>query len=546
MNATPPATRRTGAMPGGVAVPWRALRAGLAVLPYGATVAVILAVGLPTMILPFWSDTAIFSLIGRTIAEGGFPYVDAWDQKPPSIYLIYALASGGPFGLIGNVRAFDLAWTSVTAVLMIELGRRWWSLRAGVIAALTFGVVYFTISGWWQLAQPDGFLALPLVLALLLHTNARGRWWTLLLAGIALGFAFQLRAIVALLIPFFPLPALLDAPWRDRLRPWLRDMLWMGAGFIVFQVALALYLAIGGALGEFFAATRFATGYTRLGGPWQGPEGPALDSYLDAVRFSFLFWALGRLVLTAPAIIGGVYGAFVVRERRVQQMVLFCVLAYAGIAVQAKFFWYHYSYMLPFVALLAGWTWDRSIAWLRASGSRGRTSAVTALLAGGLLLATPEVLDSGYQQWRNYVIYHTRPAERDEFYARFANYLESREAAAYLAAHTTPDDEVYVWGYDPLLYLLSERRHANRFIYAFPMMSDWAPPRWADEFIADMEADPPLYFVTQHNQGGPWITGHGIDPADYIEWLPRLQTWLGTSYERETQIGNFVFYRRRR
>ena len=111
-----------------------ALRAVTRILPYAATVLAVLAVGLPTMILPFWSDTAIFSTVGKAISEGGLPYVDAWDQKPPSIYLIYAVAIHGPFRLIGNVRAFDLVWMSVTVVLLIELGRRWWSLRAGVIA----------------------------------------------------------------------------------------------------------------------------------------------------------------------------------------------------------------------------------------------------------------------------------------------------------------------------------------------------------------------------------------------------------------------------
>lgn len=514
------------------------------VLPYAATVLVVLAVGLPTMILPFWSDTAIFSTVGKAISEGRFPYVDAWDQKPPSIYLIYAVAIHGPFRLIGNVRAFDLAWISVTVVLLIALGRRWWSLRAGVIAGLTYGIVYFTISTWTQLAQPDSFIGLPIVLALLLHTEARGRWWPLVLAGVALGFAFQLRAIMALLIPFFPLPALLAAPRRSRFSLWFRDMVWIGVGFAAFQAVLVIYLIVGGAFGEFVAATRFSTGYTRLGGPWQGPEGPTMNDYLNTLRFSFLTWALARLVLTLPAAIGGIYGAFFARDRRCQQMLLIVVLAYAGIAIQAKFFWYHYGYMLPFLALLAGWAWDRAIARLRASQPRPIAYGVIGVLAGLLLLGTPEVLDHGIRQWKDYVRYYAHPAEREQFYAGFGGYPESREAAWYLQQHTAPDDQIYVWGYDPLLYLLSGREQANRFVYAFPMMSDWAPPEWRDEFIADMQADPPVYFVTQHAQGGPWITGHSIDPADYIAWLPPLQHWLQDHYDLEAEIGPFKIYRR--
>ncbi|MGD9891084.1 MAG: hypothetical protein AB7U18_07300, partial [Dehalococcoidia bacterium] len=257
------------------------------------------------------------------------------------------------------------------------------------------------------------------------------------------------------------------------------------------------------------------------------------------------FWGLGRLVLTVPAVIGGVYGAFVVHERRCQQMLLFVVLAYLGIAVQAKFFWYHYGYVLPFLALLGGWAWDQAIARMRAAQPRLIAYTVIGVLAGALLLSTPEVLDSGIRQWKDYVRYHVHPDERDQFYAKFGGYTVSQQAAQYLQQHTGADDQIYVWGYDPLLYLLSGREHANRFVYAFPMMSDWAPPEWRDEFIADMQADPPMYFVAQHDQGGPWITGHEIDPANYIPWLPPLQQWLESNYEFETTIGSFEIYRRR-
>src|SRR5262249_16910521 len=158
----------------------------------------------------------------------------------------------------------DLAWTAVTVICVIKLGRRWWNLRAGVIAGLVYGGVYVTASGWWQSAQPDSFIALPLVLAPLLYEVGRGRRAALTAARLLPGFAFQLRFIMAPLIPFLPLVELAATP-RDRARTWLWRMVWLGAGFAAFQAALALYLALGGALGEYIAATRFATGYTRLG-----------------------------------------------------------------------------------------------------------------------------------------------------------------------------------------------------------------------------------------------------------------------------------------
>lgn len=508
------------------------------------TVAIIIAVGLPTIVIPFWSDTAIFALVGQAVADGAMPYVGAWDQKPPAVYLIYAAAIQGPFTLFTNVRVFDLLWTGATAALLLELGRRWWGLRAGIAAALTYGVVYFTSSGWWQLAQPDGLINLPLALALLLQSTARGCRAPLLAAGLALGIAFQLRAISVLLVPFIPYVSAMDAPRGRRQVTWLRELLWLGAGFALCQAVLTAYLARGGALGEYIAATRFAAGYTDLGGPWQGPHGPTLGAYLQALRLSLPTWALSRPLLTAPAATAALAGTLVVCDRRVQQLTIVAALAYAGIAIQGKFFWYHYWYMLGVLALLAGWGWHELAGLLRGRWGAPAASALTVALATLLVSSTPEVADSGWLQWQRYLTYHDGAAARERFDEVFYGYPASRRAADYVRERTEPNEPIYIWGYDPLIYLLADRPHASRFIYAFPMMSDWAPAAWQSEFMDEMRANRPVYFVAQRNHGGPWITGHSVDPVDYIAWFPELDRWLKAEYARETEFDDYVVYRR--
>ena len=514
-------------------------------LPHAAAVVIVTLVGLPTLIIPFWYDSAIFAAIGKAISNGGYPYVDAWDQKPPAIYLIYALAIHGPFGFMANVRLFDLLWMAATVALIVELGRRWWSARAGLLAGITFGVVYFTVSGAWQSAQPDSFIGLPLLAALLLYEQGRGRWAWLIAAGLLLGFAFQLRFIAAPLIPFFPLVELAGLPRGRWLRAWLQRMVALGVGFLLFQGAIVGWLAWGGALGEYIAATRFASGYTRLGGPWQGPEGPTTTAYLQAVRLSFPIWANGRAVLTLPALVGAFASVFVARDRRAGQMALFCLLAYAGISAQAKFFWYHYGLMLPFLALLAGWTWDVVLRAVERARSRGAAALAGTLAATLLLLATPEVTDWGWVQWQRAIDYTRRPETREEFETYFPGWIEARQMADYVRERTAPGDYIHVWGYDPIIYLLADRPNSSRFTYAFPLMSDWAPARWQADFIEELRARPPVYFIAQRGQGGVWITGHTIDPVDYIAWYPALESWLNDGYEQETELWPYVVYRRR-
>jgi hypothetical protein len=542
---------------------WLLTRGAALAWPYALVALAVAAVYWPMLEYPFGPDQAIFAEIGRTIWRGDFPYVAAWDQKPPAIYFIYAIGIHGPLGLMRNLRAFDLAWLLATCLVLMELGRRWWSLPAGAFAGFLYGAVYATTTGYWYSAQPDGYIALPLALALLLYDLAaeraarepdrrqfEARHACLLLAGMALGVAFQLRFIMLALVPFFPLVEMAGLTWRERARLWWDRMLWLGAGFGLVQGAMLIYLVAGGALDDYIEATRFAAGYTRLGGHY-APNGLTTSNYIYQVRLSFLFWSLGKLILTAPAIVGGFYGAFVLRERRVQRLVLFVVLADLGIMAQAKFFPYHYLYMLPFVALLAGWGWDQLFRRLARAG--GRRLAVT----GGLLLivlfgqSTPDVVDGAYWQWKGYVDFKRDPVYRETFYDYFGSwgggpfsYRASREAAYYVARRTQPGEYVYVWGYDPLIYLLADRPSSSRFIYSFPLMSDWAPREWQGEFLAELEARPPVYFIVQRYEGARWITGHVIDTGEYIGWFPPLQFWLDQHYQVETEIEDYVIYRR--
>src|SRR6476620_12045434 len=131
-------------------------------VPLGVAALAAILFGLPTLILPFHPDQALFAMVGKAVGSGLFPYVDAWDFKPPGLYVIYAAAIQGPFGIARNIRVFNLAWTAISAVLVAELGRRWWNARSGVIAAALYGLVSATAMPFWESAQPDSLVVLPL------------------------------------------------------------------------------------------------------------------------------------------------------------------------------------------------------------------------------------------------------------------------------------------------------------------------------------------------------------------------------------------------
>jgi hypothetical protein len=70
-------------------------------------------------------DEVLFSLIGRSILDGGLPYVDAIDIKPPLTYLAYTAT-----GLFGGssllpVHLLGVAWLVATCLVLREAAREW-------------------------------------------------------------------------------------------------------------------------------------------------------------------------------------------------------------------------------------------------------------------------------------------------------------------------------------------------------------------------------------------------------------------------------------
>src|SRR5690606_25320788 len=80
-------------------------------------------------------DAALSTIAAAPMLGGGMPYRDAFDFKPPGIYLVYALArlcfGSWPHG----VRIFEAAGLLATAWALAELASRWWGNRLiGLVA----------------------------------------------------------------------------------------------------------------------------------------------------------------------------------------------------------------------------------------------------------------------------------------------------------------------------------------------------------------------------------------------------------------------------
>jgi hypothetical protein len=270
-----------------------------------------------------------------------------------------------------------------------------------------------------------------------------------------------------------------------------------------------------------------------------------LAAFLTVLRQDFWNWATPRLVLTLPALAAGAAGALVLRNRRVIQLLAFVLLSYLGVAAQTKFFAYHYGYVIAFLALLAGWGWDQALTALsrpRAAWPAFVTAGLVALL---LLLSSPEVWDNGVAGWRAYAGYLRHPASRAGEQLATPGYVAELSVARYIRDRTQPDDSIYVWGFDPMIYMLAGHPPAARFLFPYPLMSSWAPRSWQGELAGDLQTRRPAYIVVLREYPDYWIVGeYNAGDVDYIARYPALQQILSNDYQQETEIADRILYRR--
>ncbi|MBM3460192.1 MAG: hypothetical protein FJX77_16860, partial [Armatimonadetes bacterium] len=148
----------------------------------------MLAALAPTLAFPFGRDQATFAYMAQTILRGEMPYRDAWEVKPPGIYLLYSLvlaAAPQPGSEMLLVRLADCAVALGIAVLLARILAHLGRPEAGPAAALFYAALYLQGS-YWSLAQAESWANL-LVLMLVWIVLSPARKGQPLAVGLLLG-----------------------------------------------------------------------------------------------------------------------------------------------------------------------------------------------------------------------------------------------------------------------------------------------------------------------------------------------------------------------
>ncbi|MDD5557304.1 MAG: glycosyltransferase family 39 protein [bacterium] len=501
---------------------------------------------LPTLLYPHGRDQGMFAYAGRLVLDGAVPFRDFWDTKPPGIYYLYALSEILFGGSMASIRILDLAAQVATAAVIFPIALRVSAGRAG--AAFAAGLIYvlaFASTGWWHTAQPDAFLNLPAALAVLivLRSLDDARPLPLFGAGLLLAVVFLLKYPMGVMLPL--LAAGLLAARGRRAVPGVASML---AGFALAAGGYALRLRGAGAWDEFlYTSFVWVRHYARV-----GAAAPGIAGALRLRELAVSHWSIAALALLSA--IGAAF-ARPRREAAAALVALWALAALFNLFLQAKFFLYHYSPLFPPLAIAASAA--AVLPFDRARRSVARAAAATAVICAAVasLLAVN-------RPYNFYCIAVYRAAAR-ALAARVVSgrvpgdyYMNIRftsddfslpadlAAASYLARRTGPDDRLFIWGNETLVYRLAGRRCGSRFIHNLPFRCDWTPPRFGDALLEELRETTPAYILVARGDPLWWVTGTMEDSLAALRRWPAIERHIADGYAFEAAIGRFLVFRR--
>jgi hypothetical protein len=499
-------------------------------------------------------DQSIYALVAREMLRGGMPYRDAFDFKPPGIFILYA-GVRAVFGarMIG-IRVVEVIAMCIELACILRLCRAFQiDARVGWIAAALSAQVHAQLD-FWHTAQPETFGATLTLLGFVAWTRARqtsssttAKVTSWIVVGLCFGFAGLMKPPLAgggaVLAMITAITEFRERRSRSAAIPIIGTAI---GGILPIALTLA-YFAARGALGDLREVLLvFTPHYTKIS--WEN------QSVFNMTYYGFVEW----LTTYSSALLVGYVCLVALGVRDNEKPLVFAVILVIathilGVVMQAKFFPYHWGATFPISAILAA-------LGLFKVGERlaSRSAIIKATALGAFVLLA--MLKAPVPSFGP--VFLERAAMRAEITlyrsnAKFPNEIaawdslasvadvdagQNRAVAERVNAITSPDAPLFVWGFECAIYDLAERPIASRYIYNVPQRATWSAEPMQRALMDELRNTPPAAIVVEHNDVFRMVTGNNDDSARSLLSFSELRDFLESEYTLDTTIGDFDIY----
>ncbi|SRR5258708_3134533 len=468
---------------------------------------------LPSLFEPYWyGDEGIYEVIGFALRHGRLLYQGIWDNKPPLLYLLYAIFNGDQ----PTVRFVSLLAGLTSVILFFFLAKKLFrqekiSMTTTTLFALLLGTPL--IEG--NIANAENFM-IPLILAsalLILNTADKQtkkhslsylilntKYFILFTSGLLLGLAFLFKVVSVFDLGAFTF-FLLFTRYKDlkHLFSQIITIIPLYVGFFLPLIVTIIFFVFHHALGEFIHS--------------------AFLSNISYVNYGNTFLHIPQGLLIIKLIVLGTCCLFLFFKRKNLSSAALLVLLWLAFSIFSALFsqrpYTHYLLVLvTSFSLFFGLIWK--------SKKYRIPVMVCFLIVGIFILKNFNLNNKTIAYYQNFTSFIAGQKTETQYQA-FFDWNTPRDYALgqFLQTHMRLDDQIFLWGNNGQLYRLVNKLPPGRYIVAYHM---GFVKNALQETAAALQQIQPRYVIIMPNQGNL--------PYSMIHYTQRLTIDGAVIYER--------------
>lgn len=440
---------------------------------------------LPSLFEPYWyGDEGIYQTIALALTKGRTLYTEIWDNKPPLLYMTYALVQGNQF----LIRLLSLlAGLGALTAFFLLAQKMFSSKRSVILSTIAFTLLFGLPTFEGNIANAENFMLVFILASGYLIFSQRKEGLNnrhLLIAGLLLGIAFLFKIVAVFdFAAFFIFLVITRLPNKlsfVTVRTFLnhvgRALLVYVSGFITPFLISVIYFSLKGALGEYIHATFFSTvGYVGYNNQLFIPQGLLIAKLLLLIIFS-VFVLLNRKRFSQAIIFISLWTAFALFSS------LFSQRPYT-----------HYLLMLiPSFSLLVGLIYS----------VKKKYSYMVLAIAFGIALFSLDFFNhwsftktiTYYTNYMSFVTGKKTLAAYESFFDRRTP--RDTELVRYINSHSKDSPSLFIWGNNAQIYYQTKTLPAGRFTVAYHVQGN---KNYENETLTALTKNPPRFVITMTN-----------------------------------------------
>lgn len=498
----------------------------------------------PVLFFPIATDTAIFVQAGKIITQGGLPYVNFIDIKPPFIYYIFAFISAifgtSEFG----IHLFDFIIQSLTAILIFKLiGKSSKSRLTGYLGACLYAITY-TIMGHNQTMQVESYVPILTIGIIWLSLKKGVNFTALALAGLLAGLVTGLKFTMGIILLYQIFYDLLSGERESKvlLKRTLYYFLGFAAGIIITYLPFILSGQVREGFANVYQYLNIYSQSTVFGNVFRDSLKTIANIFGD--KLSLLF--------TCSILLGLLWSLRKFKESDDEERSLFTstfvllILLSISIIVEKKFFLYHFERLFGVYVIFGAFGLNYLFVLFKRTWGDGLTSK-------GIIISTLVffLFFSPIPRWINLITpsyYFLADKEKYELYynreeTQAILMKEHKDISAYFLNNSKPQEKAMVVSIASsiLNYYIGEKAGTKYLLSCF-YINKIEIPLWRKEAYKELnKAD---WLIIQVNDPTPIANGHNQSSWEYMSTNPLFSEYINMNFGLVKEFKNFLILRR--